>query len=151
MLFRSFSLPPFARYILYDWWPRVEAHPNLLLATEVSVASGIVLLANLFRIAWAFRHKVAVTRRAELVHARYPGNGWLGRWRDRALIRSLPPARDAIIVSLTGRDVLSDPGNPLRELIETAGEIRVILLNPVGEGPGERSGIPHPEGAAHAL
>lgn len=130
----AFSLPPFARYILYDWWPRVEAHPNLLLATEITVASVLVLVANLFRIAWHYRHKAAASRHAALVHACQPGCGFLARWRERALIRRLPAARDAFIVSPTGYEVLVERRSPLREAIEAAREIRVLVLDPAGRG-----------------
>jgi hypothetical protein len=122
-----------------------------MLATEVSVASAIVLLANVLRIAWSYWHKVAVSRRAELVHARHPGNSRFGRWRERAMIRRLPPVRDAIIVSPTGCDVLADPDSLLREVVETAREIRVILMNPVGDGLAECTGCLLPEATEQSL
>src|SRR5207245_11398008 len=58
----AFSLPPAARYILYVWWPRVETDTSLLLVTEIGLASALVLLFNLGKVAWDNRNKVAMAR-----------------------------------------------------------------------------------------
>src|SRR5216117_1374600 len=89
----AFSLPPAARYILYVWWPRVETDTSLLLVTEIGLASALVLLFNLGKVAWDNRNKVAMARLTALVYARNARNDWLSRLRERALVRSLPAAR----------------------------------------------------------
>lgn len=135
----AFSLPPAASYVLYVWWPRVEADANLLLATEIALASALVLLFNLAKVAWDGRHWVETARLAALIHARPDGNGggWLARWRERALIRRLPAARDAFVMTLTGYDTFVDE-YPLRGVIEAAYEVRVMLVNPLGNGVRKR-------------
>jgi hypothetical protein len=130
----AFSLPPAARYILFEWWPRAEAEPNLLLASEIALASALVLLFNLAKIAWDGRHVAGTARLAALVHARPARHGWFVRSRERALIRRLPAARDAFIMTLTGYDLLVDTRSLLRGVLESAYEVRVMLVNPIGEG-----------------
>jgi hypothetical protein len=134
----AFSMPPAARYVLYEWWPRAETDANLLLATEITLASVLVLLFNLAKVAWDSRHKVTIARLAALVYARDGDNGWRARWRERALIRRLPAARDAFVLTLTGYDTFVDRNSLLRGVIETAYEVRAMLVNPVGEGVRKR-------------
>jgi hypothetical protein len=130
----AFSLPTLASYILYEWWPRVEANPNLLLATEIALASALVLTFNYARIAWDDRRKVNLVNLASLVHARIPGAGWASRWRDRIVVRELPAARDVFVMATTGHDVFVSKDSLLRDVPERTYEIRVMLVNPVGEG-----------------
>lgn len=134
----AFSLPPAARYILYEWWPRVEEDANLLLATEIALASALVLLFNLAKVAWDGRHKVVMAQLASLVYARKPDRGWLARWRERTLIKNLPAARDACVLSLTGHETLIDRNSMISGTLENAYEIRIMLINPVGEGVRKR-------------
>lgn len=128
----AFSLPPVAQYILYQWWPKVETDPNLLLATEIVLASILVLVFNGAKFAWGNRKWVRTAKLAALVYARPAGN--VPRWRERALIRKLPAARDAFVLTLTGYDTFIDDRSLLREVLEKSYEIRVMLLNPLGEG-----------------
>src|SRR5229473_956174 len=130
----AFSLPPAARYILYVWWPRVETDTSLLLVSEIGLASALVLLFNLGKVAWDNRSKVAMARLTALVYARNARNDWLSRLRERALVRSLPAARDACVLTLTGHGTFVDERSPVREVLRSAYEIRVMLVNPVGEG-----------------
>jgi len=130
----AFSLPQAAKYILYEWWPRVETDPNLLLATEIGLASALVLLLNLGKIAWDYRQRVATARLAALVYARNAGAGRLSRWRERALLKRLPAARDAFVLTLTGHDTFVDKNSLLRGVLEKSYEIRAMLVNPVGTG-----------------
>ena len=130
----AFSLPQAARYILYEWWPLVEKDPNLLLATEIGMASVLVLLFNFAKIAWADRQKVAMAKLTALAYARNDRRDWLSRRRERALVKRLSAARDAHILTLTGYDTFVDGRSPLREILKTAYEIRVMLVNPVGKG-----------------
>lgn len=133
----AFSLPVVAKYILYQWWPKVEADATLLMLTEVGLASVLVLLFNVAKIAWDNRHRVATARLASLVYARN-SNTWLSRWKERRLVRRLPPVRDAFVLTLTGFDTFVDQRSPFRDLLEKAYEIRVMLLYPVGEGAAKR-------------
>ncbi len=128
----AFSLPQGASYILNQWWPRVEGDANLLLTTEIGLASILALLFNFAKIAWDSRQKVRVARLAALVYARNGGRGWLTRWRERALVKQLPAARDACILTLTGFDTFVSNDSLLRGTLEKAYEVRVMLLSPVG-------------------
>ncbi len=139
----AFALPTAAKFILYQWWPRVEADPNLLLATEIGLASALVLLFNGARIAWGNRAWVRMANLAALVYARHAGRMGIARWRERALVKRLPLARDAFVLSLTGYDTFVDKNSLLREVLEKAYEVRVLLLNPLGEGLRRRvDGLP---------
>lgn len=128
----AFSLPHAATYILYQWWPKVETDSSLLLATDVVLASVLVLLFNFAKIAWDNRQLVATAKLASLVYARRAGG--LPRWRERALIKRLPTARDASVLTMTGYNTFVDKDSLLRGVLEEAYEIRVMLVNPVGEG-----------------
>src|SRR6266571_1035103 len=135
----AFSLPQAASYILNQWWPKVEGDANLLLATELGLASVLALLFNLAKIAWDNRQKVVTARLASLVYARNAGAGWWSRRRERALVRQLPAARDAFVLTLTGYDTFVADDSLLRDVIEKAYEIRVMLVNPVGKALRERA------------
>lgn len=127
----AFSLPPLAAAI-ERLWPRVEADAQLMLAIEIALASALVLLFNVAKITWENRGRVTSARLAALVHA-HGGDGLLSRRRTRRLLRHLPAARDALILSLTGFDTLVNRGNLLRGVLQSTYEIRVLLLNPLGE------------------
>lgn len=125
----AFSLPVVAQYILYQWWPRVAADTGLLLATEISLAASLVVFFNMWRVASENRIKGRVADTAALVYARQRVN-WLSRLRERGLIRKMPAARDAFVLTLTGYDTFTDRRSPLRAPLQAAYEIRVMLLNP---------------------
>ncbi len=135
----AFSLPGIANYILNEWWPEVESNANLLLATEIALASVLALLFNLAKIAWDSRQGVLTARLASLMYARNAGAGWWSRRRERALVRQLPAARDAFVLTLTGYDTFVADDSLLRGVIEKAYEIRVMLVNPVGKALQERA------------
>ena len=135
----AFSLPGFANYILNEWWPEVESNANLLLGTEIALASVLALIFNLAKIAWDHRQRVLIARLASLVHARNSEAGWLARRRERDLIGHLTTARDAFILTLTGYDTLVAEDSLLRPVIDKAYEIRVMLVNPVGQGLRQRA------------
>ena len=133
----AFSLPVGASYILYQWWPIVAEDANLLMATEVMLAAVLVLLFNMAGIAWANRSKVRMTDLASLVHVRQ-SDSWLARWRERRLVKPLPAVRDGFVLTITGFDTFADEKSLLGEALNNAYEIRVMLLNPHGEGAGKR-------------
>src|SRR5438552_9252292 len=147
----AFSLPGIANYILNEWWPEVQNNANLLLATEVGLASVLALLFNLAKIAWDHRQRVLTARLASLVYARNAGAGWWSRRRERALVRQLPAARDAFVLTLTGYDTFVADDSLLRDVIEKAYEIRVMLVNPVGRALRERADSLPPEITALTL
>lgn len=130
----AFSLPQAARYILYEWWPVVEKNPNLLLATEISLASVLVLLLNFAKIVWDNRQSVAMAKLAALAYARKDRRSWLARRRERALVGRLSAARDACILTLTGSDIFAEDRSLLRGALQSAYEVRVLLANPAGKG-----------------
>ena len=147
----AFSLPGVANYILNEWWPEVQNNANLLLATEVGLASVLALLFNLAKIAWDHRRRVLTARLASLVYARNAGAGWWSRRRERALVSQLPAARDAFVLTLTGYDTFVADDSLLRGVIEKAYEIRVMLVNPIGKALRERADSLPPEITALTL
>ena len=130
----AFSLPQAARYILYEWWPLVEKDANLLLATEIGMASVMVLLFNFAKLVWDHRQQVAMAKLTALAYARNHRRSWLSRRRERALVKRLSAARDAFILTLTGYDTFVEDRSLLRSALQSAYEIRVMLVNPVGKG-----------------
>ena len=141
----AFSLPEAANYILNEWWPEVENNANLLLATEIALASVLALLFNLAKIAWNHSQGLAIQRLASLVYARDARRGWWSRRRERALVAELPAARDAFVLTLTGYDTFVAGDSLLRGQIEKAYEIRILLVNPLGEGLRRRADSLPPE------
>lgn len=135
----AFSLPGFANYILNEWWPRVEGNANLLLGSEIALASILALIFNMAKVLWDHRQGVHIARLASLVHARNSRAGWWNRRRERALVNRLTTARDAFVLTLTGFDTLVAKDSPLRPVIEKAYEIRFMLVNPVGRGLRQRA------------
>jgi len=135
----AFSLPIAAQFILFQWWPRVASDTSLLLASEFALAALLLLLFNLFRAATVNGFKGRVADIASLVYARHSAN-WLTRFRERSLIRRLPPARDAFIMTLTGYDTFAGENSLLRGPLRAAYEIRVMLLNPAAHGADTRIG-----------
>lgn len=133
----AFSLPLAAQYILYQWWPKVAADANLLLATEIGLAAALVLLFNISHIGWENRHKVRVADLAALVYARQQDNR-LARWRERRLVKRVPAARDTFILTLTGYDTFADEQSLFRKPLKAAYEIRVMLLNPATDSAEKR-------------
>lgn len=129
----AFSLPFAARYILFEWWPMVESDPNLLLGSEIVLASVLVLVLNLAKVAWDGRYMVAMARNASLVYTRMSARGWAARWHERRWLGSLPAVRDAFVLTLTGQDTFVDAASLLRRALADAYELRVMLINPVGE------------------
>jgi hypothetical protein len=127
----AFQLPEIANGIEH-LWPRMQADPELMLATEIGLASALVLLFNLAKIAWDNRSRVASARLAALVYARNGDSLW-SRWKERALLKRLPAARDAFILTLTGFDTLVDKASHLRDVLQSTYELRVMLLNPLGQ------------------
>ncbi|MDP3794040.1 MAG: hypothetical protein Q8R07_04815, partial [Candidatus Uhrbacteria bacterium] len=110
---------------------------NLLIATEASFAAALALLFNMAAIAWENRSKVRMTDLASLVHVRQ-SDSWLARWRGRGLVKHLPAARDSFVLTITGFDTFADEKSLLGEALNNVYEIRVMLLNPHGEGAGKR-------------
>lgn len=129
----AFSLPAAAKYILFQWWPMVEADPNLLLGSEIVLASALVLLLNLAKLSWDNRYLVQMARTAALVYTRTAARSWTARWREQRLLKRLPAVRDAFVLTLTGYDTFVDEKSLLRDPLEGAYELRVMLVNPVGE------------------
>ncbi|HEV8645569.1 MAG TPA: hypothetical protein VGR01_08345 [Burkholderiales bacterium] len=129
----AFTLPVVAQFILYQWWPRVESDSNLLLTTEIGLASVLVLLFNFVKVSWSNRRYVVSAKLASLAYARSNGN-WLSRWQERALFKRLPVTRDACVLTVTGFDTFVHKSSRFGSALETAYEIRVMLLNPAGHG-----------------
>lgn len=129
----AFAIPVAARFILYQWWPQVEADSNLLLTTEIGFATVLVLLFNLAKSYWDNRRHVSNAKLASLAYAR-SNHHWLSRWRERALFKRLPVTRDACVLTVTGFDTFVHQDSRFRSVLETAYEVRVMLANPAGPG-----------------
>ena len=133
----AFTLPMVAEYILYQWWPRVEANSQLMLFTEIGFATVLVVLFNIAKLFWDNRRYMVSAKLASLVYAR-SSDSWVARWRERRLVKKLPASRDASVLAVTGFHTFSDKNSLLGDVFKTAYEIRVMLLNPNGEGARQR-------------
>ena len=129
----AFSLPVLANYILFNWWPKVEANSQLQLVTEIGFATVLVLLLNISKFAWDGRRSMRINKIASLVYAR-DGVGWMSRLQGRDMRKKLACARDVYILSITGDDAFSSENRDLQQALERAYEIRVMLANPYGDG-----------------
>ncbi len=140
----AFALPGAARFILYQWWPQVEADSTLLLTTEIAVASLLVLLASLAKSLWDNRRYVSSARLASLVHVR-SNDTWLSRWHGRALFAKPHVMRDAYVLTVTGFDTFVAQASHFRDAVSTALEVRVMLSNPDSRGARQRVSAFPPE------
>jgi len=135
----AFSLPIVAQYILYKWWPMVEYNARLLLVTEVIFATALVMLFNVSKIAWDSRRRLQANTIASLVHAKdKAGSDWSSRRNDKALRESLQGTREISILSVTGSEIFSD-NNWVRHVLDNSYEVRVLLMNPEGDGAYQRT------------
>ncbi|MCC7483903.1 MAG: hypothetical protein IT529_02840 [Burkholderiales bacterium] len=131
------SLPALAELVLCRWWPRVAVDADLLVASEIALATALLVALNVTRVAWQNRERARVADAAALVYAR-ENRGYLASWRERRMLRRLPPARDACVLTLSGFDTFAASGSLLNEPLAHAYEIRVLLLNPLAEGARRR-------------
>jgi hypothetical protein len=129
----AFSLPVVADFILFYWWPKVEYNSKLLLFTEISFATALVLLFNISMIAWDGRRSMHMNKIASLIYAR-EGRGWMSRWKERIIRKKIASVRDVYIMSITGYETFSSDNNDLQKTLDLAYEIRVLLANPYGSG-----------------
>jgi hypothetical protein len=134
----AFSLPSVAAYILFYWWPKVEGNSQLLMITEISFATVLVLLFNISKIAWDGRRSMHMNRIASLVYAREE-RGWMSRRKERDMRKLIANVRDVYIMSITGNDTLSAENSDLQKTLDMAYEIRVLLANPYGKGIASRA------------
>lgn len=130
----AFSLPWIAGLVLHEWWPRVTASSRLLLVTELGLAAGLVLLFNALHLAWEGLRVKRLHDIAALVQVRRNGTRPSGKFARR----SVPAARDALILSVTGHDTFGAAQAPFRELVDHCFETRVLLLDPGSEGAREK-------------
>ncbi|MDD5329799.1 MAG: hypothetical protein PHX38_07330 [Sulfuricella sp.] len=133
----AFSLPVAAKYILFNWWPKIEENSQLMMITEIGFATALVLLLNISKIAWDGRRSMRMAKLASLVYAR-EGEGWMSRWKAREMRRKLASARDVYIMSITGYDTFVSEKSELKKTLEQAYEIRVMLANPYSNGSASR-------------
>ncbi len=125
----AFSLPDAARYVLYVWWPQTQADTQLLLATEVGLSVVLVLLFNVLKMAWDNRRMLAAVKLASLVYATDAKVGPSRKEAKRLVTKSSSP-RDVFVLTLTGFDTFVEPDSLFHEVLGTAYEIRVLLLDP---------------------
>lgn len=125
----AFSLPAAAKYVLYDWWPETQTDAHALLATEVGLSVVLVLLFNVLKVAWDSRRTIAAARLASLVYATDTNAGSSRQKAKRLIMKSSSP-RDVYVLTLTGFDTFVDPDSLFHDVLGTAYEIRVMLLDP---------------------
>ena len=146
----AFSLPVVAKYILFYWWPKVEGNSHLLMLTEISFATVLVLLFNISKIAWDGRRSIHMNKIASLVYAR-EGRGWVSRWKERGMRKKIANSRDVYIMSISGYDTFSSKNSALQKTLGLAYEIRVLLADPYGKGIASRAqALDDPEAMLHA-
>lgn len=127
----AFSLPTFASYILFNWWPRMQEDSQALLYTEIGLAAFLVLLLNLVKLTWDYRSRVRITSIASLVYAQ-ESSDLFSRWVKSNQLKRLPWKRDLTIQAVTGYGTFAADDSVLKKLIQDCYEIRVLLLNPYG-------------------
>lgn len=137
----AFTLPTFASFVLYEWWPRVSASSRLLLATELALAAALLVAFHAARVVWESLRVRRMHAMAALVQVR----------RDSPRARARVSARDALILSVTGFHTFASPEAPFHELVAQGIETRVMLLNPFSEGARERIRSLPDAAAAEAL
>jgi len=134
----AFSLPVLAKFILFTWWPMVEGDSQLLLINEIVFAAVLVLLFNLLLGAREARLSRRMMRQVALVHVRderQPQSRWVNPGQlDRRLMKEIGSARDVSILSVTGHDTFVSGARALGPVIDNSYELRVMLMNPYGEG-----------------
>lgn len=124
----AFSLPAAVQAILEQWWPGLMADAGLLLATEICLALLLVL--------GFIGAKNFIAQRASLGWSCSQAS-WLSRWRERALVKQMP-ARDAYVLSVTGREILGNAHGRFGAALQSAADLRVMLLNPNGSAAQQR-------------
>jgi hypothetical protein len=141
----AFSLPDAAEFVLFKWWPKIESSSGLLLATEIGFAAILVLVGNIFKLAWDWRRKASAASVAALVHAR-GDDGWFARRAWHRLHKAVPSPRDVCIISVTGYHTFGPENAWLQRLLSDAYEVRVLLLDPFSDGAVRRvQSLPDPE------
>ncbi len=142
----ALSLPHAATYVLYDWWPKVQTSSGLLFATEAGFSATLILLFNLMAVMWGNRQVMAAARQASLVYA-WDADAKRSRRRTRSLVRHSSLPRDVFVLTLTGYNTFVDRSSLFSEVIHTAYEIRVMVLNPWGKAAARRMEAISEEGA----
>lgn len=134
----AFSLPAAARYILFQWWPRAEEDAQVLFLSELALAAVLVLLFNLFRLAWEGWCMLRIGQAIALVEVRDRGRR-LTLPAMPHLTRQSPATRDAHVLAITGYDTFVAADSHLGRLIGSCYEIRVLLLDPDSAGAAQRA------------
>ncbi len=125
----AFSLPDAARYVLYVWWPKTQTDAHSLLATEVGLSVALVVLFNVLKMAWDSRRMIAAVRLASLVYAT-DANAGPSRKKAKRLVTKTSSPRDVFVLTLTGFDTFVEPDSLFHDVLDTAYEIRILLLDP---------------------
>ncbi len=128
----AFSLPAAAQYVLFEWWPKTQTDSHSLLATEIGLSVILVLLFNVLQTVWHSRHMVAAARAASLVYATDAKTG-RSRKKAKLLAQKSSSPRDVFMLTLTGFDTFVNPDSLFHDVLDTAYEIRVMLLDPRSE------------------
>lgn len=132
----AFSMPDAAQNVLHQWWP--EGNSGLLLVMQVMIAAVLVLLFNIFKIAWDNSRRLKANALASLVHAGESGDRL--SWRNhQKMLKGMQQSGEISILSVTGNEMLGKDHCWIRQVLDESNEIRVLLMNPEGQGAYERT------------
>lgn len=129
----AFSLPLMVNSFIYRWWPMISTNPDMLFFAEAGFAAMLVVVFVAVKNTLQNREMVDSARLAALVHASSK-SGWLTRWRERLLIRKIPAAECACVMTVTGYDTFAQADSQFHQVLHESREIRVMLLNPMSDG-----------------
>ena len=136
----AFGLPELARYVLFYWWPQVEANSHFLLTTEILFAAVLAMLLNLALTSLDNRRYAESAKLASLAYARR--GGWNDSWRERRFMGGKPVSRDAFVMAVTGFHAFVDTKGFVGTAFKSAYEIRVMLIDPMKQGGQAHVGPP---------
>lgn len=144
----AFSTPALIRMVGLSslrLWARIENEKIYLIALEIAIAAGLILLLNDLRRSWHERRLSRAAVAAGLC-VTSPLRGFLARRAAMRLKRQQGRAREVMIIGATGFRSLVDPEGDLHEAVRNCREARIMLLDPRGEGARARAmSLPDPE------
>jgi hypothetical protein len=124
------------KFLLY--WAVIENEKIFLVSVEVFLA---VVLIVFFSYIWRGLKEKSLSKMARgagLVFVT-PTGGFSGRRRVRKLKEKKGYARDVMIIGSTGFRTFASPEGDLHNVVQNCRELKVMLLDPFGDGARERA------------
>lgn len=137
----AFSTPALIRMVglgSLRLWARIESEKLYLVALELAIAAGLILLLNDLRRGWQERRLSRAARAAGLC-VTSPLRGLLARRAAARRKREQGRASEVLVIGATGFGSLADPRGDLHEAVQSCREARILLLDPRGEGARSRA------------